>query len=264
MKKIWFILLSLFVFPIVTFAQENIGEDDSLAFLSTTGYFKTISVYDQNDILVDTATIKITENQYENEVILPSEYGIMRSIGESCINGIFTCTYNTEYKATTLSTNGRHINVKTTWKQIPKIKHLDTIGFVIVSSDGPITYNPSSFTVTQKYDGNIITYDGNSGNRVRKENGDGLVTNIVNTVSSSLEVELDVIIYNLPLNNTVINAAYEHAVTTTLTATEAKNFTYGNYTNDSGKSVLGGTFIYPNNVISKYDQTQGVQLVVNI
>ena len=93
MKKIWFILLSLFVFPIVTFAQENIGEDDSLAFLSTTGYFKTISVYDQNDILVDTATIKITENQYENEVILPSEYGIMRSIGESCINGIFTGRY---------------------------------------------------------------------------------------------------------------------------------------------------------------------------
>ena len=263
MKKICFFLLGLFIFPVITIAQENIVEDDSLPFISTTGYFKTISAYDQDDNLVDTVTIEITKDQYDNEVTLPGEYGIMRGIGWSCTNGLFTCTYNTDYKSTTLSTNGRYINVKTTWKQIPKIKHLDTIGFVIASSDGPIAYNPSSFEVTQKYDGNTITYDENSGNRVRKGNGDGLVTNIVNTVSKSLEVELEVEIYNLPLSNTKINAAYEHAVTTTLTADQAKNFTYGDSTSDSGKTVLGGTFIYPNDVISKYDQTQGVQLIID-
>lgn len=46
MKKICLFLLGLFIFPVITIAQENIVEDDSLPFISTTGYFKTISAYD--------------------------------------------------------------------------------------------------------------------------------------------------------------------------------------------------------------------------
>lgn len=258
-KKILLITTLFFIMPFCASANEctsKIEQGTNNNAQIETKYIKTINLYDESENLIDTASYTISAEEYNLELTTNKEFAFLNRTVQQCDVG-HECKYETEYKQLTLYIDTSAIIVLNHWKKIPKIKHYDTIGFVYVDKK-PSFISDESFEVLQCYDGEVIRYDHESQNRKSSTIGESLVTNIVNDVESSLDIQLYIFTSSMPLGM-VINASYQHAVTTNLSADQAKSYRLGTSANNN-ETVLGGTFVYSNTLISKYDQTQGVTL----
>lgn len=260
LKKILFtIILSIIVLPAFAFAETT----NSDKIISETKYIRTVYTIDKMNNVIATKDFELTENEYLNDISTKEEiqYYNMQS------RALAHDTHETAAKKLTLEVNqtsvsigGLEVDVSCTWKRVPNVKHYDTIGFTTIGST--ISFMPGwkdEFYVKQYYDNDVITYDINSQNLIREDNGLALVTNIVNSTSKSLKVEMHAKVYAHDITNLKINASYQHSVDTSLTWEKAKNITLGNSA-PSGYKVLGGTFVVPNGIYNYYDQMAGVSV----
>lgn len=254
MKKIVIILIIMFSFPLIVFADELSGVENSKI-------FKTITIYDDDKNPIDSMSFEVTEDQYLTEERFPQEYLFLN---RSRAN---TSTHETTYKRLTLKVqpSGVSINTKTVtitneWLKIPAVKSNDILGMVIKSGSTQAILN-SSFKAKQEYNGNSsYSYDGNSTNRVKSSKGTAIVMNIVDETSTSLKNTLT---FSMSGDNTnlVINASYQHA-TEDISNSDAMNVSLGTSAS-SGYQLLGNTFIYKNAIANKYDKMQGVSVAYN-
>lgn len=167
----------------------------------------------------------------------------------------------------TVNTNMKHIVMKMyqvapsvkkvyvdcKWLSLPKTRSYDIIAVrtgqnavIINSNDAKNVYGK------QIYDGNVIDYDYTS-NRVKiKGAGVGLSTNIVDSVSRSLEVKLDVT-FGSGEDTLTVYGTYQHSVDDISLAKSQK------YTFDY--SGMGHVLKFTSNTVKKsYDDTPGLQV----
>lgn len=148
------------------------------------------------------------------------------------------------------------LTLRCTWTSIPKIKSYDVIGFA-VNSGGAFTLNTESDPNVwgyQIYDGNQIYYDYASKNMKKSLVGQGLSTNISDSVINSLIVELAANL--IVLGDLSVYGSYQHA-TSNVTLSQSKNYTFST-------SGMGNVFKFANSVKSKYDNTQGLCISINL
>lgn len=251
MKKITLLLLA--IFPMIASATEV----DSEYAVENSKIYKTITMYDMDENVIDSMSFEVTEEQYEKEEVFPEEYIFLHQARSN------TATHQTEYKRLTLkvvsdgyaSTNIKKVTVTNEWLKIPAVKSNDILGVYYTGTSPQV---PAEFIASQIYNGGLTyTYYSDSTNRVSKTNGQAIVMNIIDEVSTSLKNTLE---FRLSGNNTnlVLNASYQHA-TSDVTNSEAMNVKFGTSAN-SGYQVLGNTFIYKNSIANKYDKMQGVSV----
>lgn len=245
---------------ILSFTQDDLNillADDYVEMGTSEKIIKTTYGLDADGNIVKAFTEEVSEAEpLTDSYITPRYY---TSCGSNCQS------YTTEYKKISLtvrygaSVSVTVIDIQNEWLKIPKIKKFDIIGFKVAQGTEHLRINSSNTYISKQiYDGNTIDYDfDTSVNTVETSNGVGQVMNIVDSTSTSLKNTMVIYLLGSPLNTT-INASYQHASTTNITMSDAKNVTFGS--SQSGYTILGGTFKYSNSIASKYDQTQGVSV----
>ena len=231
--------------------------------------YERLKELDYNDIKTETKYVLSTYNPYTNETIerevTESEFNNMeiitdsnnlKSIGDST-RGISTgSTYHeTTGKKLTMAVIGggywNYVTLTARWKKIPATRSFDVIGIrgngIAIrngSQEGQQTYYTNG---QYKY----VSYSWNGTNIKRFDNGFGISMNLVDNQINYLvlDIECDV---RSTVTHPELFGSYQHA-TSNLTLAQSQNYTLGG-------SGLGGVFVYPYNISSKYDHMAGVYI----
>lgn len=230
---------------IMTMNEEQYNKLASLDYsnvISTKKY--VLSTY--NPSLNLTTEREITEN----------EYNAFEREGNTRLNsGSVTAETNAKILVMGFVANSywHYATLTATWKYMPSVREYDVIGFY---GDG-FTIREGSQAGQQMYtDANynyqVINYAWNGTNIKKFTNGYGISMNLVNPTihSLSLDTACDL---RADVTNPVLFGSYQHAVDSSITLTQSKNYTLGS-------GGLGGVFVYPYNISAKYDGMSGVIL----
>ncbi len=235
-------------------------EDNLNKTVSITKYYKTYTIFDENNNPIDSVSYEVSEEEAK----------LKTSLNDNIVYSNFTpsASHQTASKKITLTVSPgggasvKIVNIDIEWFTIPNVKLYDIVGFYLKSGTTQLNISSTGLTwAKQIYDGNTLTYDYNSGNKIKKSNGLAYVMNIVDSTKNDLKIKLQAdFIGSDPVT---IGASYQHATSTSITTTEARNFTFGSSAN-SGYQVLGGTFIFKDNIANKYDKMAGVQVTYDL
>ena len=206
-----------------------------------------------NPSLMLTTEEELTEQEYENFIIPEAglEYPNNPNLNDSGV------TYETTAKKLIMvytgGLNWDYVTLTASWKYLPSVRVFDVIGF---RGDGFTFRNGSQEGSQMYYDANTnyqsIYYSWNGTNINKFDDGFGISMNLVNgTIQSMvLDVACDV---KATVTHPVIFGAYEHAVNSSVTLADSQNYTMGG-------AGLGGVFVYPYSISSKYDGMSGVKI----
>ena len=286
MKKfnLCLLLFAVFtIFPVVTLA-DTITNYNGVE-ISTEEYENFLKIYDDNyimhmteekyeklltldfdDITSETKYIattynsslglvterELTEAEYESFI----DDGYVQHIGGDGINLSGGSSYyeTTAKKLLIILIGGNNYNYVTmtaTWKYIPTTRSFDVIGF----RGYGLEFRDGSQEGEQIYilNGNYttISYSWNGTNIKRFDNGFGISMNIVNDDIDFLQLILECDVAP-EIDHPTLAGSYQHAISS-ISLANSQNYTLGG-------SGLGGVFIYPYNISTKYDGMTGVGL----
>lgn len=238
---------------IMTMNREQYDKLSSLNYdnvITETKYIATT----YNPSLNITTETELTEEEYENFVV-PEVSGLENVYSPNLNSG--SVTFETTAKRLTMGfAPGSYYNyvvLTAAWKYIPTTRVFDVIGF---RGDG-FSFRNGSQTGTQNYvdaSGNYhsINYSWNGTNIKKFDDGYGISMNLVNPTIQALVLDTSCDVVQ-DVTHPVIFGAYEHAINNSVTLAQSQNYTMGG-------AGLGGVFVYPYSISSKYDGMSGVQI----
>lgn len=239
-----------------TMSEEMINmlkDDSNIQKTTTTKYVETSTRY-INGQPVNTSEKELSINEYNaapsTSVITPSSNA--RFAADDYVE--------TNYKKITLdvtygaSISTKYVTLTNVWKTIPKTKSFDVLAIApgVASASFNFSGHRSGY---QKWDGNTINYDANSGNwKIVNSNtiwkkGLGLSQNLVDDTTTSLENSITVV-FLCGADPFPVRASYQHA-TSDVTLAQSQNYTLGT-------DGMGGLIKFASSVASKYDNTPGL------
>lgn len=223
---------------IITFAK---GEE-----VVITKYYATTYVKDITGKITQTSDREITEEEYQDSLIMPLATICDSDQGEGwCIK--------TDYKQLQIFVNGtaRNIRVTNTWLTMPKVRSFDVIA--VRFND---TVNITNTTGTQTWSTGSQNYSYNGTNMKRTNKGVGISMNLYDGDTTKLENEMIVTTDNTTTEwwSMRIFITYQHAQST-LTLAQSKSYSFA-----GGTGSLGNTIKFSDSTISaKYDNMTGLQ-----
>ena len=249
MKK-WskFMFVMILILPFIVNAEQQ-DKDGYVTVAETTKYFKTVSIYNNSDIMreanlgeMSSLTTEVTKEEYDKaeattEPVAPISRG-MTSIAE------------TTYKrlTTTIETNATYYRYTANlyWKNIPKVRSYDIIG--IGHYNDVELYDTSMVMFYQDYCENAyLCYTNSTGTDVIKEYGTAEVFHLPTNSLTSLEQTLSFVVkkaVSWTITEQEAAGDYAHATKATTSAFAAQNFGIG----------VGGLVLY-NAIYDYYDTT---------
>lgn len=253
MKKI---LLSVIIFVIAICSIENVKAEDSIYFTTDKGVELTKFQY---NTLVDMFSIErvrtISEDDYNNlhvDRMVEGQYTYetkeIETPEESYPGGIVPYVYHeTTSKKLTLTKicSSGYCSMGTTlyWKKKPAVNSYDVIG---VRLENTSFYNSIVSFKMVSTDGTIIR---TTDKDVKATNGSAGIKKVISNI--------DYFVYDTMVNQTsngMVFASYQHAKTS-VTLAQASNFQF------KGTGVAS-VFLWPVDIISKYDQMGGVDITL--
>ncbi len=274
MKKVRYVLILLvsitLVLPLYAHAESFINvngieitdEDyDNFSKLYPYEYIMTLTkekyeklkTLDYSDVKTETKYIESTYNSHlgitTEKEITEEEFELMPMIDSSSASG------ESSAKRIAMAITGGtwgHAALAVTWKQIPKTRSFDVIGFRGFGFE----VREGSQTGDQIYITNgeykMIDYGWNGTNIKKFDNGFGISMNIVNDDISVLQLVIDCDLKDT-ITHPTLNGSYQHAISS-VTLEQSKNYVL----NGAG---LGGVFEFPYSITEKYDGMSG--LIIN-
>lgn len=215
--------------------------------------------FDYSNIKSDTKYIESTYNKnlgttYER-YLTKEEYN---NIKEDEVNSTRASnSIETTYKELTINvsttTSVHNVTLTCNWKIAPACRSFDVIGVRFVNYN--IAGGSQSGMQTYKVNGNYkyVSYSPTGTNIKVDTTGYGISMNLVNDKISELYLTTDV--SGMPTSSTsyAVYGAYQHAKENVSLAT-SKGYTIG-------PAGLGGVFVYPYSIVTKYDGMSGVAVM---
>ncbi len=144
----------------------------------------------------------------------------------------------------------KKVTLVCTWLDIPNCKSFDVVAFRPGETSFSCDINPTDNTFgVQTYDGQKIEYSHSNGNIKYADNGVGLSTNIVDSVSSSLIIQFSAT-FATGAPTLTVYGTYQHAVNN-VTLAQSQNYAISFL-------GMGGVLNFDSSVYSKYDDTPGL------
>lgn len=246
---------------IASMSKESINlikSDSTLQSIEETKYYKFIEEVDYFGNVIATDQIEVSQETALYSTFNNFSFSTLAYSGSSGIS-----TYITSMKKITISVvtgvsiAAKYVTITNTWLSLPKIRSYDVIAIRPNSPSFTVSINKDMITGYQKWDGNIVNYDGYSANtkynsfiNAGGQGGVGISMNLVDAATSTIENSMTAVLitYSDPF---YVYGSYQHAITN-VTLAQSQDYSI----NSSG---MGAVVNFSSNVAPKYDNTTGVQ-----
>lgn len=211
----------------------------------STIYLKSEIRYNDNIIIEEKNSI-VTEEEYEN------------SNEKNLRSGMYETTYKKIELVAQQNGSTWALNMKNTWKQIPKVKSYDVIATTWLNANNQYkVYGYSGYQSCKDATGNTLftSYSSGGSNSVVENDGIGISMNIYDDAVSDL---VNVLYIEGSFASSggalIVNSTYQHA-TQNVSLAQSKSYTF--------PGTVGGVLNFNSATIKNmYDQMQGVSITI--